>query len=86
MYSFIRTPADIEYYLKVLPRKWGTHSSKFKLSSHQIRIETGRYGNNRVERSLRICKCCDKNEIEDVYHFLLVCPAYFDLRTVYIKK
>ena len=27
-----------------------------------------------------------KNEIEDEYHFLLVCPTYVDLRTVQIKK
>ena len=86
IYRFIRTPTDIQHYLKVLPKKWRTHLAKFRLSSHQLRIETGRYGNNRVERSLRICICCDKNEIEDEYYFLLVCPAYVDLRAAHIKK
>ena len=86
IYRFIRTPTDIQHYLKVLPKKWRTNLAKFRLSSHQLRIETGRYGNKRVERSLRICICCDKNEIEDEYHFLLVCPAYVDLRAAHIKK
>ena len=86
IYRFIRTPTDIQHYLKVLPKKWRTHLAKLRLTSHQLRIETERYGNNRVERSLRICICCDKNEIEDEYHFLLVCPAYVDLRAAHIKK
>ena len=76
IYRFIRNPTDIQHYLKVLPKKWRTHLAKFRLSSHQLRIETGRYGKNRVTKA----------KFEDEYHFLLVCPAYVDLRAAHIKK
>ena len=34
----------------------------------------------------RLCKCCSRNDIEDEYHFILVCPFYLDLRQKLIKK
>ena len=58
--------------------------SKLRLSAHQLRIETGRYARNRLERALRLCTLCDKSDIEDEYHFVLVCPVY-DSRKKYIR-
>ena len=29
---------------------------------------------------------CDRDELEDEYHFVLCCPAYTALRLKYIKK
>ena len=29
---------------------------------------------------------CDKNDLEDEYHFILKCPFYTNLRLLYIKK
>ena len=44
----------------------------FKLSSHKLHIERGRYEN--VPRDERFCKFCNMSQIESEYHFLLVCP------------
>ena len=41
-------------------------------------IEEGRYRN--ADRNLRICQFCIMNSIETEYHFLLVCPAYREIR------
>ena len=47
-------------------------SSKLRLSAHNFAIERGRH--------------CDINEIEDEFHFVIVCPKYTYLRNKYINK
>ena len=60
--------------------------SRLRLSSHQLRIETGRYSQNRVDRAQSIlCTLCNKSDIEDEYHFVLVCSIYSILRKKYIR-
>jgi len=56
-------------------------TSKFRLSSHCLEIEVGRY--NRIPREERKCKLCNQNVCESEYHFLLCCPLYNDLRIKY---
>jgi hypothetical protein len=53
----------------------------FRLSSHSLDIETGRF--NGIDRSDRICRLCSLNQIESEYHFLLCCPAYANIRNKY---
>ena len=56
--------------------------SRFRLSSHKLKIETGRYNsrNGYVRPEDRVCQLCDLNVCEDERHFLIVCPAYSILR------
>ena len=49
---------------------------KFPISSHNIRIETERHKSKPVDKSLRICKFCTQNNIENEIHFLTKCPFY----------
>ena len=56
------------------------------MSSHKLRIETGRYGQQRINRSERYCTICNTNDIEDEFHFVLICPAYNNLRKDLIKR
>ena len=49
--------------------------TKLRLPSHKLRIETERYNRNRTDRELRYCTLCNVNDVEDEYHFLLICPA-----------
>ena len=56
-------------------------SSQFRISSHHLEIELGRYNNiGRNERKRKLCNC---NMVESEYHFLLCCPIYNDLRRKY---
>ena len=41
---------------------------KIKISSHQLRIETGRY--KKIPRNERICSFCNSYKIEHENHFL----------------
>ena len=71
-----------DYLSKVTIRKFRTALSRFRCSSHDLFIETGRYIN--IIREQRICKLCNFNLIEDEYHFLLICPVYIHLREKYL--
>ena len=51
-----------------------TFKKRFRISSHQLRIETGRYEN--TPRNERLCLFCTSNKIEDENHFLLDCKTY----------
>ena len=72
------------YLNKMKIRKYRNAVVKLRISAHQLLIETGRHRN--IPRNERICELCDKNELEDEFHFLLVCPAYKELRQKYFKK
>ena len=74
------------FYLNILPRQWRSYISKFRLSSRSLRIETGRHGQNRIAKKQRFCLAYNMNEVEDEYHFLLVCPFYADVRKILIKR
>ena len=85
LYKNFKFTCTYETYLNVLPAKYRIALSRLRLSSHKLRIETGRYSQNRTERRNRLCTFCDKGEIEDEYHFILICEAYQQLRRLYIK-
>lgn len=73
-YKLFKCRLEFESYLDLLPRKLRICLSKLQLSSHKLAIETGRH--NRIERSLHYCTKCNTRDIEDEYHFIMVCPAF----------
>ena len=53
-----------------------------RISSHKLRIETGRHDN--TPRDIRLCNLCNCNRIEDETHFLLDCPRFSSIRDVFL--
>ena len=87
VYKHYKVNFQYENYLNVsLHRKYRSAITKLRLASHPLRIETGRHGQNRVDRQERICPICDNGDIEDEFHFVLVCTAYNHLRLRYINR
>ena len=83
-YSRYKHTFYLEPYLdNIHERKFQTALTRFRLSSHNLEIERGRYQN--IPREERFCKFCTSNVIENEYHFLLVCPLYRSLRRKYLK-
>ena len=61
--------------------------TKLRISAHNLRVETGRYGRNRLERNERKCLiCANSNDIEDEFHFIILCNVYNDLRVKYLPS
>jgi hypothetical protein len=81
-YSIFKHEFKFENYLdNIKTNKFRIALSKFRLSSHDLAIETGRYTN--TPRDERKCRHC--NITENEYHFLLVCPKFRHLRQKYFK-
>ncbi len=84
-YKLFKGQISLEWYLsKITVKKFRVALSRFRCSSHDLFVETGRYSN--INRQERLCQVCDLNDVEDEYHFLLVCPLYSDLRRKYFPK
>ena len=85
LYKHFKLNFDYEYYLDVCKyRKFRESLAQLRLSSHPLRIETGRHGQQRIERTERKCQICNSGDLEDEYHFVLSCPVYDELRRKYI--
>ena len=69
IYSFIPE------YLRVIITRW-------RLSNHDLRIETGRYVRPLLPRNMRTCSMC-VTLVEDEEHALYHCPLYADARRNY---
>lgn len=84
-YCIYKHNFNFEKYLEsITENKYKVALARFRTSSHELRIETGRYDD--TPRNQRLCKSCNMQKIEDEYHFLLVCPNYRDLRKKYFKS
>ena len=54
--------------------------SKFRLSTHFLAIEKGRYSN--IERHNRVCLSCDTGEVENEYHLYIFKKKTFLQKTL----
>ena len=85
LYSKYKENNEQETYLNLIKNKTYMQTlSRFRLSSRQLEIETGRHIGS--DRDQRLCRKCNMRMIEDEYHFLLTCPLYNDLRTKYFSR
>ena len=82
-YSRYKNTFNYETYLDTLDRDPLRISlSQFRLCSHKLEIEFGRFSN--IARELRLCKLCNMRDVETEYHFLLICPTFSHLRIKYL--
>ena len=83
-YSRFKHSFNLELYLDIIyDRQFKVILTSFRLSSHRLKIEKGRYFN--IPKRERKCKFCSQNTLENEYHFLLVCPLYKDFRRKFLK-
>ena len=74
----------MEKYLNIKKFQRRKNLCKFRISAHNLRIETGRYEKERnesgqyikLDRSRRACQLCNSGSVEDEFHFLFKCPLY----------
>lgn len=86
-YKLFKTDFRLENHLLTLENRGHQIAlSKFRISSHNLRIETGRYETNpSLEPHDRLCIFCDNLAVEDEFHFLLECPQYMVERLSLIR-
>ncbi len=75
LYNSIKSEYCVEKYLLLNMDKYEKSLlSQLRYGILPLRIETGRYKNERREE--RICNLCDTNTVESVEHFLFECSMY----------
>ena len=84
LYKHLKEHFLPEFYINVLPLKLRTVITKIRISAHQLRLETGRYVRTHIKKHNRLCTLCNTRDIEDEYHFFVICPIYSNLRKRYI--
>ena len=52
---------------------------KLRTGNHHLAVRTGCYRDKLIYEE-RICKLCNLIKVETVYHFMIECPRYADLR------
>ena len=57
---------------------------KLRISSHKLKIETGRYDNIPFDEML--CSLCNCNRIDDETPFSLDCPSFSSIREMFFSK
>ena len=79
------TDCSVTDYVKYF-MNWQERSllAKFRCGILQLKIETGRLNQLKVEQQL--CDFCNDNEIENEEYFLCLCDTYLDLQDVIFNK
>jgi len=76
IYKQIKTTIDRSTYLDILETPtYRKVISQLRLSSHKLAIETGRH--NKITLHDRKYTHCTLNDIEDEFHFFLICAILF---------
>ena len=76
-YKLFKDKDNLEPYLcNVIDQRYWIALSCFRLSSHNLDIETGRYTRQKTPVINIICKYCDTGDTEDEIHFLMNCPMH----------
>ena len=84
-YKHMYSMHTLQYYLdRPVNYIYKPFICKYRICAHNLNIETGRFNN--INRNERFCFNCNKNSIEDEYHFILECSRYDDLRRKYVKQ
>ena len=86
MYRDIKLTFGMESYLNNnVGRYLRIQMSKFRLSSHKLLVERGRWQKPKIIYANRKCTLCNNTEIQDEYHVAIICPHFQVLRQKYIK-
>ena len=69
-YKLYTNVFSFEAYLVCVPKDIRMYLTRFRISSHSLRIQTGRYEKNKIARNEIYCMYCGSRDIEDTYHYV----------------
>ena len=85
-YKLFKKDFRLENYLiEIENTKHALALTCFRISSHNLRIETGRYDQRKIKPEERLCIYCRSQAVEDEQHFLLQCPLYNNERSLLLE-
>ena len=86
-YSLVKKSLCVEpYILNIKGNHLITAMARYRMSSHDLKIERGRFNNPITPINQRICTRCESNEIDDEIHLLLHCTAMNNEREILLNS
>ena len=86
-YRLFKNNHCMESYLsQVKNKKDKICLTKFRVSSHRIRIEVGRHQRPKLPLEQRICTFCNTNEIDDEVHLVKNCQFHNEERRILLSE
>ena len=86
-YSLVKKYLCVEpYILNLKGNHLITAMARYRMSSHDLKIERGRYNDPITPINQRICTRCESNEIDDEIHLLLHCNAMNNEREILLNS
>ena len=71
-----RFEPNLKPYLNfIVNNKSISHMLKIRTCNHSLSVEVDRYKNRKTYKEC-ICKSCDLDQIEDLFHVIIKCPKY----------
>ena len=67
-----------------VPEHYRIEFTRLRLSSHRLRVETGRW--SRMNREDRCCQTCDNGDVQDESHIFTSCLCTYDIRNRYNRE
>ena len=84
-YCKLKTHFGCEKYINEIRNfSYRRSITRFRISAHRLKIETGRY--IKLDRSERLCTKCSTGAIEDEQHFLMECSKFNAFRNSFFFK
>ena len=74
------------YLSQVKNNKYRICLTKFRVSSHRLRIEVGRHQRPKLPLEQRICTFCNTNEIYDEVHLVKNCQFHNEERRILLNE
>ena len=85
LYSEYKTTFKYSSYLHIVKnRMYRKCITKIRLSCHNLSNEL--YRRNHDIQTLAHCPCCNEKEVEDEFHFIIVCNAFKVIREKLLPK
>ena len=82
-YAIFKDTHVFEFYLnRNLAKKYKNSISRFRVSSHNLAIETGRHQKPKIPKENRICVFCTSRHIDNEIHLLIDCEFHINERNI----
>ena len=82
--TFKNTLCLEEYLLVDSDAKGRSYHTSLRTGTNSLEIEKGRHLG--IDKKFRFCKKCESKQVEDEFHFVILCPLYKDLREKCFKS
>ena len=80
-YKLFKNEFRLEHYLLNIPNQhYRCALAQYRLSSHNLGIETGRHTKPPTPKEKRLCLNCNNSFVDDEIHLLTNCAAHTDIR------